>query len=205
MNLYTLRLILIPWLYMYAYNPLTFFQILNPFYIFQICSVILWSLDDYYYYAGCIVLISAISMGVELYETRQVSHQNTQWLSHMRKLVYIYICYISIAMNYTFYYLQQSQTLRDMVSAVETTVTVLRNSGGTYIMFWFWLHKTVHIKPEHQVMLSPALFSPGSPERNSFHNVSACIWLSFYDRFLIWLHSKRTPHYFVFAQLTLRR
>jgi hypothetical protein len=40
--------------------------------VFQICSVILWSLDDYYIYASCIVLISAISLGVELYETRKV-------------------------------------------------------------------------------------------------------------------------------------
>jgi hypothetical protein len=49
------------------------FQVLNPFYIFQICSVILWSLDDYYVYAACIVLISTVSMAIELYETRKVS------------------------------------------------------------------------------------------------------------------------------------
>ncbi len=48
------------------------FQVLNPFYIFQIASIILWSLDDYYIYASCILLISVISLSVELYEIRQV-------------------------------------------------------------------------------------------------------------------------------------
>ena len=49
-----------------------FLQVLNPFYIFQILSIILWSADDYYYYAGCIFLISCISMGISLYETKRV-------------------------------------------------------------------------------------------------------------------------------------
>ena len=50
-----------------------YFQVLNPFYIFQIASIILWSLDSYYYYAACIFLISCISMAVSLYETKRVS------------------------------------------------------------------------------------------------------------------------------------
>ena len=47
-------------------------QIVNPFYVFQIFSIILWCFDDYYIYAACILLISLISLGVELYETRKV-------------------------------------------------------------------------------------------------------------------------------------
>ncbi|KAG9018165.1 hypothetical protein FRB90_012009 [Tulasnella sp. 427] len=46
-------------------------EVLHPFYIFQIASIILWSIDDYYYYAFCIALISAISIGSTLIETRQ--------------------------------------------------------------------------------------------------------------------------------------
>ncbi|KAL3862341.1 hypothetical protein ACJMK2_008316 [Sinanodonta woodiana] len=46
-------------------------EVLNPFYIFQICSVIIWNFDSYYYYAGCILIISCISIGVSLYETRK--------------------------------------------------------------------------------------------------------------------------------------
>ena len=49
------------------------FQVLNPFYIFQIASIVLWSADNYYYYAACILLISCISMGISLYETKKVS------------------------------------------------------------------------------------------------------------------------------------
>ena len=47
-------------------------QIIHPFYVFQIASIILWSLDDYYYYAFCIALISAISIMSTLVETKQV-------------------------------------------------------------------------------------------------------------------------------------
>ncbi|KAK2177445.1 hypothetical protein NP493_592g01064 [Ridgeia piscesae] len=56
-----------------SYSRLFVEEVLNPFYIFQICSVILWSLDDYYIYASCIVLISGISLAVSLYETRKQS------------------------------------------------------------------------------------------------------------------------------------
>ncbi|CAO3644376.1 unnamed protein product [Cunninghamella echinulata] len=46
-------------------------EVLNPFYVFQIGSIILWSLDDYYYYAFCIFLISAFSIISTLIETKQ--------------------------------------------------------------------------------------------------------------------------------------
>ena len=46
---------------------------LTPFYIFQIASIILWLFDEYYYYAGCIFLVSGLSIGVSLYETKKVS------------------------------------------------------------------------------------------------------------------------------------
>ncbi|OCH89011.1 Ca-transporting ATPase [Obba rivulosa] len=46
-------------------------EIIHPFYVFQIASIILWSLDDYYYYAFCIALISAFSILTTLVETRK--------------------------------------------------------------------------------------------------------------------------------------
>ncbi|KAK3105212.1 hypothetical protein FSP39_019931 [Pinctada imbricata] len=46
---------------------------MNPFYVFQMCSIILWSLDQYYIYAGCILFISLVSVGVSLYETKRQS------------------------------------------------------------------------------------------------------------------------------------
>lgn len=48
-------------------------EILNPFYLFQFFSITLWSFDDYFYYAGCIFFLSAISITFSLYETRRQS------------------------------------------------------------------------------------------------------------------------------------
>ena len=48
------------------------FQIIHPFYVFQIASIILWSLDDYYYYAFCIALISFLSITSTLLDTKKV-------------------------------------------------------------------------------------------------------------------------------------
>jgi len=49
------------------------YQAFHPFYVFQIASLILWSIDEYYYYAGCIFLISVVSITTTLIETRSVS------------------------------------------------------------------------------------------------------------------------------------
>lgn len=45
-------------------------EALHPFYIFQIASLILWSADQYYYYAACIFIISIISITSTLVETK---------------------------------------------------------------------------------------------------------------------------------------
>ncbi|KAJ5792184.1 uncharacterized protein N7503_008162 [Penicillium pulvis] len=42
----------------------------HPFYIFQVASLILWSMDEYYYYAVCIFLISAFSIATTVVETK---------------------------------------------------------------------------------------------------------------------------------------
>ncbi|XP_061097900.1 polyamine-transporting ATPase 13A3-like isoform X1 [Conger conger] len=46
-------------------------EVLNPFYIFQLFSVILWSSDEYYYYASAIVFMSVISITTSLYTIRK--------------------------------------------------------------------------------------------------------------------------------------
>jgi cation-transporting P-type ATPase 13A2 len=48
-------------------------EVLHPFYVFQIASIILWSVDDYYYYAFAIALISVSSIVSTLIETKRVS------------------------------------------------------------------------------------------------------------------------------------
>ncbi|KAL3862276.1 hypothetical protein ACJMK2_008257, partial [Sinanodonta woodiana] len=51
---------------------LLFKQVLSPFYIFQVFSCALWFSDEYYYYAGCIVFISFVSVTMTIYETRKM-------------------------------------------------------------------------------------------------------------------------------------
>ncbi|XP_032388414.1 probable cation-transporting ATPase 13A3 isoform X4 [Etheostoma spectabile] len=46
-------------------------EVLNPFYIFQLFSVVLWSAEDYYYYATAIVFMSVISIATSLYSIKK--------------------------------------------------------------------------------------------------------------------------------------
>ncbi|KAF9132248.1 hypothetical protein BGW39_000500 [Mortierella sp. 14UC] len=46
-------------------------EVLHPFYIFQVFSMALWLADDYIYYAGCIFVISTVSVLTELIETKR--------------------------------------------------------------------------------------------------------------------------------------
>lgn len=54
-------------------------QIIHPFYIFQIASIVLWTLDDYYYYAFCIALISFVSIITTLLDTKKVEFFFRLW------------------------------------------------------------------------------------------------------------------------------
>ncbi|XP_032564727.1 cation-transporting ATPase 13A2 isoform X3 [Chiroxiphia lanceolata] len=56
-----------------SYARLLVEEVLNPFYIFQVFSIVLWVCDAYYYYAACIFLISTVSLSLSLYETRKQS------------------------------------------------------------------------------------------------------------------------------------
>lgn len=50
---------------------LLFMEILTPFYVFQIFSVVLWYSDNYYYYATCIVIMSTFSVAVTVIQSRK--------------------------------------------------------------------------------------------------------------------------------------
>ncbi|CAN2387990.1 P5-type ATPase cation transporter [Pristimantis euphronides] len=56
-----------------SYGQLLIEEVLNPFYIFQVFSVVLWLCEGYYYYAVCIIIISVVSITISLYETRKQS------------------------------------------------------------------------------------------------------------------------------------
>ncbi|XP_074074397.1 polyamine-transporting ATPase 13A2 [Macrotis lagotis] len=78
-TIYGLNLIDVP---VKSYARLLVDEVLNPFYVFQAFSITLWLWDAYYYYAGCIFLISIISIILALYETRKQS----QTLQNMVKM-----------------------------------------------------------------------------------------------------------------------
>lgn len=48
-------------------------EVLNPYYIFQILSFILWFYDSYYYYAGTILFMAIYSVSSAVKQTREVS------------------------------------------------------------------------------------------------------------------------------------
>lgn len=50
---------------------LVFLEALNPFYVFQLFSISVWYMDDYVYYASVIVLMSVLSIGVDVYQIRK--------------------------------------------------------------------------------------------------------------------------------------
>ncbi|KAJ2719732.1 hypothetical protein GGI07_005032 [Coemansia sp. Benny D115] len=58
---------------------LLFDEVLNPFYMFQVGSIVLWCMEDYYYYAACILVISASGIIETLLETRR----NTRKIKEM--------------------------------------------------------------------------------------------------------------------------
>jgi cation-transporting P-type ATPase 13A2 len=63
------------------YTTLFFEEILDPFYIFQLFAVILWCFEAYFIYAGCVAFITALSVVINLRETRR----NLQALHDMVK------------------------------------------------------------------------------------------------------------------------
>ncbi|KZS08802.1 putative Cation-transporting ATPase 13A2 [Daphnia magna] len=56
-----------------SYWRLLIDEVLNPFYLFEIFSCVVWTVDDYIYYAACIFVVSIVSVGIALYEIRRQS------------------------------------------------------------------------------------------------------------------------------------
>ncbi|ORX77383.1 hypothetical protein BCR32DRAFT_295634 [Anaeromyces robustus] len=67
-------------------------EILHPFYIFQVFSIILWCTEDYYYYAVCILLMSVWSVFTVL----KTSKENLKKISEMSR----FTCPVVVYRNY---------------------------------------------------------------------------------------------------------
>ena len=63
-------------------------ELTDPFYLFQVYSIILWYCTDYYYYASVIVIITLISLAISVFET----HRNLKQIQKMSK----YSCPVNI-------------------------------------------------------------------------------------------------------------
>ncbi|KAL4494291.1 hypothetical protein ABPG73_018810 [Tetrahymena malaccensis] len=64
-------------------------EVLSPFYIFQVFSIILWILEPYYYYASIIFFTSALSCIVTLIETKN-NYNKLREMSFFETDVFVY-------------------------------------------------------------------------------------------------------------------
>ncbi|XP_034256280.1 probable cation-transporting ATPase 13A3 isoform X3 [Thrips palmi] len=56
-----------------SYWSLFISEVFNPFYLFQAFSIMLWSADEYYYYAACVLFLTAVSVTASLVQTKRQS------------------------------------------------------------------------------------------------------------------------------------
>lgn len=65
---YGLNQIFIP---LKSIGTLLFLEALNPYYVFQVFSVLLWFFNDYYYYAVVILIMSIFGIAMSIIQTRK--------------------------------------------------------------------------------------------------------------------------------------
>lgn len=93
-------------------------EVLHPFYIFQIVSIILWSLDDYYYYAFCIAAISIGSIVSTLLETKKT-------IARMREMNR-FVCSVRVLRDNKWRYLDSSDLMPgDVFDAAEQSLATV--------------------------------------------------------------------------------
>ena len=93
-------------------------EVLHPFYIFQIVSILLWSLDDYYYYAFCIATISIGSIVSTLFETKKT-------IARMREMNR-FVCSVRVLRDNQWRYLDSSDLMPgDVFDAAEQSLAIV--------------------------------------------------------------------------------
>lgn len=93
-------------------------EVLHPFYIFQIVSIALWSLDDYYYYAFCIAAISVGSILSTLVETKKT-------IARMREMNH-FVCTVRVLRDQAWVSVDSSELVPgDVYDAADGQLAVL--------------------------------------------------------------------------------
>ncbi|KIY66889.1 P-type ATPase [Cylindrobasidium torrendii FP15055 ss-10] len=92
-------------------------EVIHPFYVFQIASVILWSLDDYYYYAFCIAVISIFSIMTTLIDTKKT-------IARMREMSK-FSCNVDVLINGTWLQCDSTELVPGDVVNLSTTESAL--------------------------------------------------------------------------------
>ncbi|KAJ1723766.1 hypothetical protein LPJ53_001934 [Coemansia erecta] len=61
-----------------SYMCLLWEEALNPFYVFQVASIVIWCTEAYYYYSAAIFVISVISIATTLVSTKRTTRKISQ-------------------------------------------------------------------------------------------------------------------------------
>lgn len=67
-----------------SYEMLLFLEILNPFYVFQAFSLLVWFMEGYLYYAFAVICMSAFGIVSSIRQTRAVSLRLLKYYSRWR-------------------------------------------------------------------------------------------------------------------------
>lgn len=86
-------------------------ECLHPFFVFQIISIILWSLDTYYWYAGCILVITIFSTVITLFETKRN-------IARLRSLT-VFISNVKVYRDYGWKYISSDSLMPGDIFEIE--------------------------------------------------------------------------------------
>lgn len=103
-------------------------EVLNPFYVFQIASVILWMSDEYYYYGVAIILMSVGGVGSAVYQTKQASPDAREWEAHISVVCTTYVLLIYNCDGSLLFFFQNQANMRSTIQSSDF-VTVKRRDG----------------------------------------------------------------------------
>lgn len=112
-------------------------QVFHPFYIFQVCTVILWMLDSYEVYASAIIFITVVSICITVYETHKVFFP----FSVLFLILWFHSFFmLALSVKNLDLSFQTEVSLKEVVSSnADQLVLVERGQGEAFSKFSFFL------------------------------------------------------------------